>query len=158
MLRPSEGKQTDPSHWADEWAVYWFFLIVDTSVQDSSPIIYSSLDLTQILEGELMYKVITSSSRIPELFAEAIYTRRISFADWYELMTEPLDDSFTQEDGELLIRLIYAVRQGLVKVVDEISCCNFTRTIKKWLNLYTYSLDIFVNKKISFLTKYRDFQ
>jgi hypothetical protein len=46
-------------------------------------------------------------------------------------MTEPLDDSFTQEDGELLIRLIYAVRQGLVKVVDEISCCNFTSTIKK---------------------------
>jgi len=95
------------------------------------PIIYSSLDLTQILEGELMYKVITSSCRIPELFAEAIYTRRISFADWYELMTEPLDDSFTEEDGELLIRLIYAVRQGLVKVVDEISCCNFTRSIKK---------------------------
>lgn len=78
-----------------------------------------------------MYKVSSSSSRIPELFAEAIYTRRISFADWYELMTEPLDDSFTEEDGELLIRMIYAVRQGLVKVVDEISCCSFSMTIKK---------------------------
>jgi len=67
-----------------------------------------------------MYRISSSASRLPELFAEAIYTHQISFVDWYELITDPWDDSFTQEDADLLTRLIYAVRQGLVKVVDEV--------------------------------------
>jgi hypothetical protein len=49
-----------------------------------------------------------------------IHNHQISFADWYELMTAPLDRSFTQEDEDLITRLIYAVRKGWVKVVDEV--------------------------------------
>ncbi|HEY9833476.1 MAG TPA: hypothetical protein V6D26_23195 [Stenomitos sp.] len=71
-------------------------------------------------EGQLKYKHSTSSCRLPELFAKVIHTHEISFADWYDLMTAPLDHSFTQEDEDLLTRLIYAVRQGWVKIVDEI--------------------------------------
>jgi hypothetical protein len=54
-----------------------------------------------------------------ELFAQGIHTHQISFADWYELMTAPLDNSITKEEEDLIVRLIYAVRQGWVKVVDE---------------------------------------
>ena len=71
-------------------------------------------------ERKIKYKTSTSSSKLPELFAKVIHTHQISFADWHELMTAPLDTSFTQEDEDLLTRLIYAVRQGWVKVVDEV--------------------------------------
>lgn len=71
-------------------------------------------------QGELKYKDSISSCRLPELFAKVIHTHEISFADWYELMTAPLDQAFTQEDEDLLTRLIYAVRQGWVKIVDQV--------------------------------------
>jgi len=71
-------------------------------------------------QREVKYKDSISSCRLPELFAKVIHTHQISFADWYELMTDPWDGSFTQEDEDLLTRLIYAVRQGWVKIVDEI--------------------------------------
>lgn len=70
-------------------------------------------------ETKIKYKISNNSSKLPELFAKVIHTHEISFADWYELMTAPLDCAFTQEDEDLLTRLIYAVRQGWVKVVDE---------------------------------------
>jgi hypothetical protein len=54
-----------------------------------------------------------------ELFAQGIHTHQISFTDWYELLTTPLDGSFSREDEDLLVRLIYAVRQGWVKVIDS---------------------------------------
>lgn len=72
------------------------------------------------MEGKLTYAVSNSSCKLPELFAQVVHTHQISFADWYELMTEPIDSSFTQEDEDLISRLIYAVRQGWVKVVDEV--------------------------------------
>lgn len=71
-------------------------------------------------QRELPYSVNTNnSSRLPELFARVIHTHQITFTDWYELMTSPLDQSFTQEDEDLISRLIYAVRQGWVKVIDD---------------------------------------
>lgn len=72
------------------------------------------------MEGKLTYPVSNSSCKLPELFAHVVHTHQISFADWYELMTAPIDSSFTQEDEDLISRLIYAVRQGWVKVVDEV--------------------------------------
>jgi hypothetical protein len=35
-------------------------------------------------------------------------------------MTAPLDNSFTEEDGDLITRLLYGVQQGFLKVVDEL--------------------------------------
>ncbi|HEY9707063.1 MAG TPA: hypothetical protein V6D48_02540 [Oculatellaceae cyanobacterium] len=66
------------------------------------------------------YRVCFVSCRLTELFTEVIGSRQITFAEWYELMTAPLDSSFSEFEGDLITRLIYAVRHGLVKVVDEI--------------------------------------
>lgn len=65
------------------------------------------------------HQVCFISCRLTELFNEVIHSRQISFADWYELMTDPLDKSFGQYEGDLITRLIYAVRHGLVEVVDK---------------------------------------
>ncbi len=62
-----------------------------------------------------------------ELFAEAVEKRHINFVDWKNLMTEPLNSSFSNEDGDLIVRLLYAVRRGRIKVVDNesnIQSCN----------------------------------
>ncbi|HEY9670552.1 MAG TPA: hypothetical protein V6D11_03850 [Waterburya sp.] len=67
---------------------------------------------------ELTDKDTTSACKLLELFAQGIHTHQISFTDWYELLTTPLDGSFSREDEDLLVRLIYAVRQGWVKVID----------------------------------------
>lgn len=66
------------------------------------------------------HQVCFVSCRLTELFTEVIRSRQITFAQWYELMTAPLDNSFSEYEGDLITRLIYAVRHGLVKVVDEI--------------------------------------
>jgi hypothetical protein len=54
-----------------------------------------------------------------ELFAEAVEKRQIDFGDWKNLMTEPLNSSFSKEDGDSIVRLLYAVRRGRIKVVDN---------------------------------------
>jgi hypothetical protein len=54
-----------------------------------------------------------------ELFAEAVKKRHIDFVDWKNLMTEPLNSSFSKEDGDLIVRLLYAVRRGRIKVIDN---------------------------------------
>lgn len=63
-----------------------------------------------------MYKVSLVSPS--ELFAEAVQNGQISFITWHKLMAEPLNSTFSQDDEDVITRLIYAVRRGLVKVVD----------------------------------------
>ena len=53
-----------------------------------------------------------------ELFAEAVQKGQISFITWQKLMADPLISAFSQDDEDVITRLIYAVRRGLVKVVD----------------------------------------
>jgi hypothetical protein len=65
------------------------------------------------------YLVCSVSGRLAELFAQVMDKGQVAFIDWQELMTAPLTNSFTQDDEDLITRLIYAVRTGLVKVVDE---------------------------------------
>jgi hypothetical protein len=67
-----------------------------------------------------LYEVCLLPYTLPEFFAEATYTRQIRFADWHRIMTAPLDNSFTEEDGDLITRLLYGVQQGFLKVVDEL--------------------------------------
>lgn len=66
------------------------------------------------------YEVCMISSRLTELFAQTSYTQKISFADWYEVMTAPLEKNCAEYEFALITRLLYGVRQGLVQVVDEI--------------------------------------
>lgn len=52
------------------------------------------------------------------LFADIMHKGQISLSDWRELMTAPWDNSFTSNDEAILMRLIYGVHRGLVKVVE----------------------------------------
>ncbi|MEQ8975901.1 MAG: hypothetical protein RIE73_36645 [Coleofasciculus sp. C1-SOL-03] len=58
-----------------------------------------------------------SSSHLALVFAETMQTGQISFSQWYELMTAPLEDALSPEAEDAITRLIYGVRHGLIKVV-----------------------------------------
>jgi hypothetical protein len=58
-----------------------------------------------------------SSSNLALVFAETMQTGQISFSQWYELMTAPLDDALSSEAEDAITRLIYGVRHGLIKVI-----------------------------------------
>ena len=60
-----------------------------------------------------------ANCQLIDLFNQTIDTQQISFAQWYKLMTAPLDDSKNVYAQELIPRLIYGVRQGWVKVVED---------------------------------------
>lgn len=52
------------------------------------------------------------------LFGDTVRNGQISFTDWYELMTMPLDSSFSTNDEDIINRLIYGVHRGILKIVD----------------------------------------
>ncbi|HEY9874433.1 MAG TPA: hypothetical protein V6D12_13415 [Candidatus Obscuribacterales bacterium] len=60
-------------------------------------------------------------SAISELFAQASHSGRITLADQYGLLAALLYDSLNVEERRAIDRLLYAVRKGRIKVVDEIS-------------------------------------
>lgn len=64
-------------------------------------------------------EVRTSRSQLVQLFSDTMNNRQISFADWYQLMTAPWDDTYSADAEDTLNRMIYGVRHGLVKVVDK---------------------------------------
>lgn len=64
-------------------------------------------------------EVRTNSDELVELFSDTMNNRQISFADWYQLMTAPWDDTYSADAEDTLNRMIYGVRHGLVKVVDK---------------------------------------
>lgn len=66
-----------------------------------------------------LWEVSTNSYRLTELFAETMRKRQISLADWYELITAPLDDSFSAEEQDIVTRLMYGVRHGLIRIVEK---------------------------------------
>ena len=61
----------------------------------------------------------TNSFQLIELFSETMNQGQISFADWYELLAAPLDAPYSADAEDTLNRMIYGVRHGLVKVVDN---------------------------------------
>ena len=58
---------------------------------------------------------------LPELFAQVSYSGKITLADRYGLMAALLKESLTDEDRELIDRLLHAVCRGRLKVVNEFS-------------------------------------
>ncbi|MEQ8756183.1 MAG: hypothetical protein RID09_22100 [Coleofasciculus sp. G1-WW12-02] len=58
-----------------------------------------------------------SSSHLALLFAETMQTGQISFSEWYELMTAPLEDALSPEAEDAITRLIYGVSHGLIRVL-----------------------------------------
>ena len=62
-------------------------------------------------------EISSSSSQLASLFAETMRKGQISFTDWNDLITAPVDNTFTPDDEDVLTRMIYGVRHGFVKVV-----------------------------------------
>ena len=62
-----------------------------------------------------------ANCKLIDLFNQTIDTHQISFTQWYELMTAPLDDANNIYAQDLIPRLLYGVRKGWVKIVDEVS-------------------------------------
>ena len=58
---------------------------------------------------------------LPELFASASHTGYLTVADRYGLMAALLEESLLDEDRYALDRLLHAVRQGRIAIVDELS-------------------------------------
>jgi hypothetical protein len=56
-----------------------------------------------------------------ELFATASVSGRLTLADRYGLMAALLEESLLDEELCVINRLLYAVRQGRIALVDEIS-------------------------------------
>ncbi|MCP2729524.1 hypothetical protein [Limnofasciculus baicalensis] len=63
------------------------------------------------------WEISSSSSQLAGLFAETMRNGQISFTDWNDLITAPVDRSFTSDDEDVLTRMIYGVRHGFVKVI-----------------------------------------
>jgi hypothetical protein len=58
-------------------------------------------------------------STLLELFAEVIQQGKITFSHRYTMRTALLSHSLTEDEKDSINRLLYSVRRGLVKVVDE---------------------------------------
>ncbi|HEY9901070.1 MAG TPA: hypothetical protein V6D43_01355 [Candidatus Sericytochromatia bacterium] len=58
-------------------------------------------------------------STLLELFAEVIQQGKITFSHRYTMRTALLSPSLTEDEKDSINRLLYSVRRGLVKVVDE---------------------------------------
>lgn len=72
------------------------------------------------ISAEDWYDNCLPSCRLTELFAQTIATHKIAFADWYEIMTAPLTTNCAEYEADLITRMLYGVRQGLVKIEEEI--------------------------------------
>lgn len=58
---------------------------------------------------------------LPELFAQVSYSGKITLADRYGLMAALLEESISEEDRELIDRILRAVHRRRLTVVDELS-------------------------------------
>ena len=65
-------------------------------------------------------KVCLLPNAIADLYADVIEDGKITLPNRYGLMASVLDNSLTEEEEQSINRLLYAVRRGRLKVVDEL--------------------------------------
>ncbi|MEW6498715.1 MAG: hypothetical protein AB1589_40380 [Cyanobacteriota bacterium] len=65
---------------------------------------------------------------LPELFAQVSYSGKITLADRYGLMAALLEESLSEEDRELIDRILRAVRRRRLLAVDELSFVSTLQT------------------------------
>jgi hypothetical protein len=58
---------------------------------------------------------------VSDLFAQVSRSGKITLADRYGLMAALLEDSISEEERHSIDRLLYALRRGRMKLVDDIS-------------------------------------
>ena len=67
-----------------------------------------------------MCKLYLLESTIAELFGQVLQKKQLTLSDRCVLMTAILSNSLCPDEEILINRLLYAVRRGLLKVVDEL--------------------------------------
>lgn len=72
-----------------------------------------------MLRKKAHQRKISNSFDFSQLFAQSMKKGQISHSDWYELLITPMDNAFTSDHEEAVTRLIYGVRHGFVKVIDN---------------------------------------
>ncbi len=77
----------------------------------------------------MLTQVCLLPNALPDLFAQVSYSGKITLADRYGLMAALLGESLTQEDRELIDRLLHAVYRRRLKVVNEISSVFALKTL-----------------------------
>ncbi|MEB3355692.1 MAG: hypothetical protein VKK04_03035 [Synechococcales bacterium] len=60
-------------------------------------------------------------SAIADMTAHVVHTNQITLADRYGLMAAILNGNLSQDEREAIDRILWSVRRGRVKVVDELS-------------------------------------
>jgi len=68
-----------------------------------------------------MPPVLLLPSAIVEMFAQVSETGKLTLADRYGLLAALLDESITEEERQMIDRLLYALRKGRVQIVSELS-------------------------------------
>lgn len=69
----------------------------------------------------MLSRVSLLPTALSELFAYAITSGALTLADRYGLMAALLQDSLSDEDIGAIDRLLHTIRQGRVRITNEIS-------------------------------------
>jgi hypothetical protein len=72
------------------------------------------------MNNSTLCKASPFNSAIAELYTQTTTKGWIPLSAWSDLMTNLLKDSINEDDKDLIKRLLYAVRRGRLKVIDEL--------------------------------------
>ncbi len=71
-----------------------------------------------------MFAIYPLPGAASELFAQVSQTGKLTLADRYGLLAILLDEASSEEERQMLDRLLYALRKGRVQVINELSSLN----------------------------------
>ncbi len=71
-----------------------------------------------------MFAIYPLPGAASELFAQVSQTCKLTLADRYGLLAILLDEASSEEERQMLDRLLYALRKGRVQVINELSSLN----------------------------------
>lgn len=75
----------------------------------------------QVWQPTMNTQLCLLQSAISELFVQASCSGNITLADRYGLLAAITQDSLSEEEKHSIDRLLYSLRKGRLKVVDDIS-------------------------------------
>lgn len=97
------------SHIASKFAVTW----KDTQKLDIRSI--------EFMSAKMSCQLCLLQFALAELFVHVSCSGNITLADRYGLLAALLQDSLTEEDQRSIDRILYGIRKGRLRVVNEIS-------------------------------------
>jgi hypothetical protein len=79
------------------------------------------ITITELVSSWMPTPISLLDFAIAELFVQVSLSGRITLADRYGLQAALLTDTLSDEERFAIDRLLYAVRKGRVKVINELS-------------------------------------